>query len=259
MNSLIVTFRMKFTGSTFLLLMFVISYKVGNLSPRKERMHKKTNHDWEPQKVYWRWYPKCFSVFQFRCPGFVQFQCFLIPGIYAFDRLVSPRLCSIQIAFDRRAQPLRRISQACEWRRWSKEPGRRWKQFPGRQQFALLPLRRALANTQIRRSWHVVACKVGSYCVQQGLPYRRQSLESRKMIGISFGDQNVLIVFTKEFKLLWCNASALSTPGVIWLGQGLARKEVLGLAYPPPSPPPPRPIWPLTSLHQFYVHIAIRP
>ena len=218
MNSLIVTFRMKFTGSTFLLLMFVISYKVGNLSPRKERMHKKTNHDLEPQKVYWRSYPKCFSVFQFRCPGFVQFQCFLIPGIYAFDRLVSPRLCSIQIAFDRRAQPLRKISQACEWRRWSKEPGRRWKQFPGRQQFALLPLRRALANTQIRRSWHVVACKVGSYCVQQGLPYRRQSLESRKMIGLSFGDQNFFIEFTKEFKLLWCNVCSLSTLRVISVG-----------------------------------------
>ena len=193
---------MKFTGSTFLVLMFVISYKVGNLSLRKERMHKKTNHDCKPMQVYWRSYPKCFSVFQFRCPGFVQFQCFLIPRIYAFDRLVSPRLCSIQIAFDRRAQPLRRISQACEWRRWSKEPGRRRKQFPGRQQFALLPIRRALANTQIRRSWHVVACKVGSYCVQQGLPYRWQSLESRKIIGLSFGDQHFFIEFTKEFNPL---------------------------------------------------------
>ena len=218
---------MKFTGSAFLVLTFVISYKVGNLSPRKGRMYRKTNHDWKPLKVYWRSYPKCFSVFQFRCPGFVQSQCFLIPRIYAFDRLVSPRLCSIQIAFDRRAQPLRRISQACEWRRWSKEPGRRRKQFPGRQQFASLPIRRALANTQTRRSWHVVACKVGSYCVQQGLPYRRQSLESRKMIGISFGDQNVLIVFTKKFKLLWCNLTALNTSGVIWVGQGLVRKNSL--------------------------------
>ena len=237
---------MKFTGSTFLVLMFVISYKVGNLSPMKGRMHKKTNHDWKPMQVYWRSYPKCFAVFQFRCPGFVQFQCLLIPRIYAFDRLVSPRLCSIQIAFDRRAQPLRRISQACERRRRSKEPGRRWMQFSCRQQFASLPVWRALANTQIRRSWHVVACKVGSYCVQQGLPYRRQSLESRKMIGISSGDQNVLIVFTKKLKLLWCNLSAVRR----YLGgAGPSEEEVLGLALrytsssqklnPPPSPPPP--------------------
>ena len=200
---------MKFTGSTFLVLMFVILYKVVlccecvdelKFVPERGKDAQKTNHDWEPPQVYWRSYPKCFSVFQFRCPDFGQFQCFLIPGIYAFDRLVSARLCSIQIVFDRRAQPLRRIPRACEWRRRSKEPGRRRKQFPCRQQFALLPVWRALANTQIRRSWHVVACKVGSYYVQQGLPYRRQSLESRKMIELSFGDQNFFIEFTKEFK-----------------------------------------------------------
>ena len=248
---------MKFTGSTFLVLMFVISYKVGNLSPMKGSMHKKTNHDWKPMQVYWRSYPKCFSVFQFRCPGLVLFQCLLIPRIYVFDRLVCPRLRSIQIAFDRRAQPLRRIPQACEWRRWSKEPGRRRTQFPGPQQFASLPVWRALANTQIRRSWHVVACKVGSYCVQQGLPYRRQSLESRKMIGISSGDQNVLIVFTKKLKLLWCNLSAVRR----YLGgAGPSEEEVLGLAllYTSPSqklnPPPPHPrsIWHL-SINSIYI------
>ena len=75
------------------------------------------------------------------------------------------------------------------------------------------------------------------------------------MIGISFGDQNVLIVFTKE--LLRCNVSALSTPGVYLAGAGPSEEEVLGLVYPPT--PPHRPIWPSTSLHQFYVHIAMGP
>ena len=211
-------------------------------------------------QVYWRSYPKCFAVFQFRCPGFVQFQCLLIPRIYAFDRLVSPRLCSIQIAFDRRAQPLRRISQACERRRRSKEPGRRWMQFSCRQQFASLPVWRALANTQIRRSWHVVACKVGSYYVQQGLPYRRQSLESRKMIGISSGDQNVLIVFTKKLKLLWCNLSAVRR----YLGgAGPSEEEVLGLALrytsssqklnPPPLPTPAQSDLRHLSINSMYI------